>query len=63
MIQFQKRIKSRHMESTFLIIMEQNYVTIFVIILIVLIQLFIFILQIMMVNLGKVEHLKDIQEE
>ena len=51
------------MESTFLIIMEQNYVTIFVIILIVLIQLFIFILQIMMVNLGKVEHLKDIQEE
>ena len=48
------------MESTFLIIMEQNYVTIFVIILIVLIQLFIFILQIMMVNLGKVEHLKDI---
>lgn len=51
------------MESTFLIIMEQNYAMIFVVILIVLIQRFIFILQIMMVNLGKVEHLKDIQEE
>ena len=51
------------MESTFLIIMEQNYAMIFVVILIVLIQLFILILQIMMVNLGKVEHLKDIQEE
>ena len=48
------------MESTFLIIMEQNYAMIFVVILIVLIQRFIFILQIMMVNLGKVEHLKDI---
>jgi hypothetical protein len=51
------------MESTFLIIMEQNYAMIFVVILIVLIQCFILILQIMMVNLGKVEHLKDIQEE
>jgi hypothetical protein len=51
------------MESTFLIIMEQNYAMIFVVILIVLIQRFIFILQIMMVNLGKVEYLKDIQEE
>jgi hypothetical protein len=51
------------MESTFLIIMEQNYAMIFVVILIVLIQRFILILQIMMVNLGKVEHLKDIQEE
>ena len=51
------------MESTFLIIMEQNYVMIFVVILIVLIQRFILILQIMIVNLGKVEHLKDIQEE
>jgi len=48
------------MESTFLIIMEQNYAMIFVVILIVLIQCFILILQIMMVNLGKVEHLKDI---
>ncbi len=48
------------MESTFLIIMEQNYAMIFVVILIVLIQRFILILQIMMVNLGKVEHLKDI---
>ena len=62
MIQFQKRIK-QDMESTFLIIMEQNYAMIFVVILIVLIQRFILILQIMMVNLGKVEHLKDIQEE
>ena len=43
--------------------MEQNYAMIFVVILIVLIQRFILILQIMMVNLGKVEHLKDIQEE
>ena len=51
------------MESTFLIIMEQNYAMIFVVILIVLIQRFILILQIMMVNLEKVEHLKDIQEE
>ena len=51
------------MQSTFLIIMEQNYAMIFVVILIVLIQRFILILQIMMVNLGKVEHLKDIQEE
>jgi hypothetical protein len=51
------------MESTFLIIMEQNYAMIFVVILIVLIQRFILILQIMMVNLGKVENLKDIQEE
>lgn len=51
------------MESTFLIIMEQNYAMIFVVILIVLIQRFILILQIMIVNLGKVEHLKDIQEE
>ena len=49
------------MESTFLIIMEQNYAMIFVVFLIVLIQRFILILQIMMVNLGKVEHLKDIQ--
>ena len=48
------------MESTFLIIMEQNYAMIFVVILIVLIQRFILILQIMMVNFGKVEHLKDI---
>ena len=48
------------MESTFLNIMEQNYAMIFVVILIVLIQRFILILQIMMANLGKVEHLKDI---